>query len=97
VPSLILQPLVENAVAHGMTGHDRPVTISVEFEVDRDTLTLSVVNDMGPAVAVRDDGIGLRNVRERLAAHFGDQAGFHTEAAAGVWRAEIKMPLVRSR
>jgi hypothetical protein len=97
VPSLILQPLVENAVAHGMTGHDGPVNITVGFEVDGDSLTLRVINDMGPVVPVRDDGIGLRNVRERLAAHFGDQASLRTEATAGAWRAEIRLPLVRSR
>lgn len=97
VPSLILQPLVENAVAHGMTGHDAPVDITVKVAGDDDWLTLSVVNGMGPPGPVRDDGIGLRNVRERLAAHFGDRASLSAGAAAGEWRAVIRMPRVSSR
>ena len=97
VPSLILQPLVENAVAHGMPGHDGPVNIRVDAAVDGDALVLTVVNDMGPQESAQDNGIGLRNVRERLAAHFGDRASLHTEAAAGVWRARIRMPVVASR
>jgi len=94
VPSLILQPLVENAVSHGLAGHDGPVNVSVDFAVQADCLMLSVVNDMGPATPVRADGIGLRNVRERLAVHFGDQASLRTEATAGIWRAEIRLPKV---
>jgi len=46
---------------------------------------------------VREDGIGLRNVRERLAAHFGDLATLRTQATAGVWRAEVSLPAVSSR
>jgi hypothetical protein len=97
VPSLILQPLVENAVAHGMPGHDGPVNISVQATVEGERLVLTVVNDMGPPGPVREDGIGMRNVRERLAAHFGDQAGLRTQATAGVWRAEVSLPAVSSR
>jgi len=97
VPSLILQPLVENAVAHGMPGHDGPVNISVQAAVEGERLVLTVVNDMGPAGPVREDGIGLRNVRERLAAHFGDQAALRTQATAAVWRAEVSLPAVSSR
>jgi hypothetical protein len=97
VPSLILQPLVENAVAHGMAGHAGAVDITVGFSVDADYLTLTVVNVMGPEVPVRDNGIGLRNVRERLAAHFGDQASLQAGAVAGAWRAQVRMPRVSGR
>lgn len=95
VPSLILQPLVENAVAHGMAGHDGPVHIEVQHETG-EMLQLIVTNDMGPAGPVRSDGIGLRNVRERLAVHFNGQASLNCGAAAGRWRAEVTMPRVTS-
>lgn len=97
VPTLILQPLVENAVAHGMAGHDGPVHIAVQVAGDDDWLTLSVANDMGPVVPVRDDGIGLRNVRERLSAHFGDRAILAAGAEGGMWRAIIRIPRISSR
>lgn len=97
VPSLILQPLVENAVAHGMPGHEGPVHIKVEAVVEGDRLVLTVVNDMGPPEPERDDCIGLRNVRERLAAHFGERAELQARGEAGVWRAEVRMPAVASR
>lgn len=97
VPSLILQPLVENAVAHGMAGHDGPVRVSVEVAVDGETLVLTVVNDVGPGSREGEGGIGLRNVSERLAAHFGDRAGLRTQRAAGSWRATVTLPAVTSR
>jgi LytS/YehU family sensor histidine kinase len=80
-----------------MPGHDGPVNIRVQAAVDGERLVLTVVNDMGPAGPVREDGIGLRNVRERLAAHFGDLGALRTQATAGVWRAEVSLPAVTSR
>jgi len=48
VPSLILQPLVENAVVHGLAGHEGAVTIRVEATVSGETLTLRVLNTIAP-------------------------------------------------
>ncbi|HEY2807251.1 MAG TPA: histidine kinase [Steroidobacteraceae bacterium] len=96
VPSLILQPLVENAVVHGMAGHEEPVRISVEAEVSGETLTLRVSNTMAPDKSTAPIGIGLANVRERLQVQFGARASF-TAAPAGpaLWVAQIVMPLLR--
>src|SRR3984957_16676407 len=46
VPSLILQPLVENAVVHGLAGHQGPVTVRITVRLEQDVLTLSVLNTM---------------------------------------------------
>jgi hypothetical protein len=96
VPSLILQPLVENAVVHGMAGHEDPVRITVEAEVAGETLTLRVSNTMAPGKTAARIGIGLANVRERLQVQFGERASF-TAAPAGadLWVAQIVMPLLR--
>jgi hypothetical protein len=95
VPSLILQPLVENAVVHGLAGHDSAVVIRVEALVDGETLCLRVVNTMAPQREAGDVGIGLKNVRERLAIQFGDGATFQAFAGeASEWIAEIRMPLL---
>lgn len=95
VPSLILQPLVENAVVHGLAGHDGPVSIHVDTTVSEQILTLRVSNTMARGGRSVREGIGLRNVRERLAIQFAERASFSTEARAdGVWAATIRMPLL---
>ena len=96
VPSLILQPLVENAVVHGLAGHEGPVSIRVEAAVQDDTLHLSISNTALATSAGSGEGIGTRNVRERLAVQFGQKASFTSgRADAGMWRAEITLPALR--
>jgi hypothetical protein len=96
VPSLILQPLIENAVVHGLAGHSGPVEIRVEVTVCGENLLLRVINTIASGSIAGRDGIGLRNVRERLAVQFAERAKFTAEAAdPGNWIAEIRMPLLR--
>ncbi len=97
VPSLILQPLVENAVVHGLAGHEGPVTIRVDAVLNDDMLSLRVVNAIAPGkLPSGSAGIGLRNVRERLAIQFGDRATFSaTPGYDNVWIAEVRLPLLR--
>ena len=96
VPSLILQPLVENAVVHGLSGHEGPVTIRVDAVVNDDMLSLRVVNSIAPGKPQGCAGIGLRNVRERLAIQFGERASFSaTPGYDNVWIAEVRLPLLR--
>lgn len=95
VPSLILQPLVENAVVHGLAGHQGPVVVRVWASSSRGTLTLRVSNTVAARYAAREGGIGLRNVRDRLAIQFGERSSFHTTHDDGhEWVAEIRMPLL---
>jgi hypothetical protein len=95
VPSLILQPLVENAVVHGLAGHQGPVAVSIEVHTDKDRLIMTVRNTIAPDRAPGVQGIGLKNVRERLAVQFEDRAGLAADAAAGRWVSEISMPAIR--
>jgi len=96
VPSLILQPLVENAVVHGLAGHEGPVTIRVETYVSGERLVLRVLNTIAPGKAAGLIGIGLANVRERLEVQFGAAATFNAGPAdENLWLAEIHMPLLR--
>lgn len=76
IPNLILQPLVENAVKHGLSRKLGVGTVSIDARVDGDTLTLTVGDDglgMGRAVLddVYDRGVGLRNLRERMERLYG--------------------------
>lgn len=97
VPSLILQPLIENAVVHGLAGHDGPVDIKVEAATSDETLVLRVVNTTAQNCVPARNGIGLRNVAERLSVHFGGRASLATGAIdSGHWLAEVRMPLLRA-
>ena len=76
MPSLILQPLVENAVVHGLAGHQGPVTVRVAVEGAPGTLVLRVDQHHCRRIKPHGaDGIGLNNVRERLAVQFAGRAG----------------------
>ncbi len=96
VPSLILQPLVENAVVHGLAGHEGAGMVRVDGVVNDEMLCLRVVNTIAPGKRQGCAGIGLRNVRERLAIQFGDRASFSAMAGYdNVWIAEVRLPLLR--
>ena len=103
VPSLILQPLVENAVRHGvaMTAAHTRVAIRAKVAAD-ERLFLTVEDDAwaglgeeGASGSGAGFGIGLRNVSDRLTARFGIAASCRTiRLPKGGFRAEISMPLV---
>jgi hypothetical protein len=97
VPSLILQPLVENAVVHGLSGHEGPVSISIEIESpDQQQLVVRITNTIAPARPVGREGVGLRNVRERLAVQFAEKASLQAGPAEnGDWVATVRIPLLR--
>ncbi len=94
VPSLILQPLVENAVTHGLEGG--ATRIAVDIDASDENVVLRVSNSIAHGRATGRDGIGLRNVRERLAVHFGERARLDAGAAdETTWRATITLPALR--
>jgi len=96
VPSLILQPLVENAVVHGLSDHSGPVRIDVTWDLSPYRLQLRVVNSMVPGGTPGIDGFGLRNVRERLAVQFGQRAVLSsTPVDASTWVAILHLPVLR--
>jgi LytS/YehU family sensor histidine kinase len=89
-----LQPLVENAVVHGLAAHQGPVNVRITARVVHDLLTLSVQNTVAPDKAVGDEGIGLKNVRERLAVQFEGRAVLSASGADQEWCSEITMPAI---
>jgi len=91
---LDLQPLVENAVIHGLAGHQGPVTVRLTVRMSNDVLTLSVFNTIAPQKTAGEDGIGLYNVRERLAVQFEGRAGLLAGGADQEWCSEITMPAI---
>jgi LytS/YehU family sensor histidine kinase len=93
VPSLILQPLVENAVVHGLAGHNGAVKVRLAVDKTDDTLMLRVTNSFVPAAKKpSSESIGLNNVRERLAVQFEGRARLAAGPSAAEWISEITMP-----
>ena len=97
VPGLILQPLVENAVKHGVSRTTQPVAITITAAIVQGDLKI-VVFDSGPGsgspAADEGHGIGLANVRDRLAARFGVAARLEAGPNPdGGWRAAIHLPM----
>jgi two-component system LytT family sensor kinase len=98
VPGLILQPLVENAVKHGVARSSRPVTIAIRASADGGAIHLSVEDDAdnNGAANRRGEGVGLRNVRDRLLARFDGAADAnYGPRDGGGFRVDLKMPLLR--
>jgi hypothetical protein len=96
VPSLILQPLVENAVVHGLAGHQGPVVVRVSVRRADDTLILRVSNTIAPGKAAGADGIGLNNVRERLSVQFEGRAALTAAPSETEWVSEITLPEIHA-
>ena len=87
VPSMILQPLIENAVRHATTVSEAGGLITISGRIEDDMLCLSVA-DEGPGVAnlgnlsIRNkSGVGLVNTRERLQVLYGDEHRFSAKDA----------------
>jgi sensor histidine kinase YesM len=96
VPSLILQPLVENAVVHGLAGHQGPVTVRVSVQRANEVLLLRVTNTIAPGKAANEDGIGISNVRERLAVQFEGRAKLTAGPCGAEWISEISLPEIHA-
>ncbi|MBI3792571.1 MAG: histidine kinase [Gemmatimonadetes bacterium] len=95
VPLFLLQPLVENALAHGIGAVARGGTIRVRAERHGERVRLTVADDGAglPVGRVPRDGVGLANTRERLRATFGDDQQFRLEAGPeGGVTAVVEMP-----
>ena len=94
VPHLILQPIVENAVVHGFRPVAGPVTIDIRASREAGVLALTVADSgAGYDGAHARPGVGLTNVRERLAALFGGEAHLEIDGAPGAGtRVRLMLP-----
>jgi hypothetical protein len=96
VPPLLLQPLVENAVTHGIAQMLDGGEIRIEAERLGDVLRIAVQNPRDPdAPRRKGTGIGLANVRRRLATLHGDAAEVRVLPAGEAFRVELRLPAGR--
>ena len=96
IPALLIQPLVENAVKHGVATSPPPTHIHLAAERIDDALAISVVDTGNPTVRRQlsgSDGIGLANVRQRLAEYFGTMQALQLVPELGRFTARVVLPL----
>jgi sensor histidine kinase YesM len=99
LPSLLLQPLIENAIKYAVTPQEEGADISIEMRRDIDRVIITV-SDTGPGAdaqyqvrAAQSTGVGLANIRDRLAQAYGDNHRFETQSdIAGGFRVFIEIP-----
>jgi len=93
VPPLLLAPLVENAATHG---RGTPLVVALRAVVERDRLLLTVENSGAWTPEAATGGVGLSNVRERLALAYGGAASLHTDTLGGMVQVRVSLPYTRA-
>jgi two-component system, LytTR family, sensor histidine kinase AlgZ len=93
VPPLLLQPLVENAVRHGVEPDAEGGSIRVRTRVKLGRAVISIVNTMPKTGSRPGNRIALQNVRERLRLMHDVAASFETHVENGMFRVQIVLPL----
>jgi two-component system, LytTR family, sensor kinase len=96
LPSLLLQPLMENAIKYAVTPQEQGADISLEARRQADRVLIAV-SDTGPGSATTSrslsTGVGLANIRDRLAQAYGDNHRFETQSEiTGGFRVFIDIP-----
>lgn len=99
LPSLLLQPLIENGIKYAVTPQEEGADISIEVRRQGDRVLINV-SDTGPGAdsqyqtrAAQSTGVGLANIRDRLAQAYGDNHRFETQSEiTGGFRVFIEIP-----
>ena len=95
VPPLILQPLVENAVAHGIANltEGGVIRLQANYRPEESSVSIDVENSFDPeAPARRKSGVGLANVRRRLDTRYGSNASFSVDKNGGCFHVGLVLP-----
>ena len=97
VPSLLLQPLLENSLKYAVSAREQGGTVRIEGRTREGWLELSVIDD-GPGLREGTPlserrGVGLRNTSERLAVLYGESRRFSVANANPGLRVDMALPL----
>ncbi len=95
VPALILLPLMENAIRHGIAQRSAPGRIVLSARRQDGKLLLTLVNDAQPDGGAIVEGLGLGGTRNRLMQHYGDAASFvYLASPEGVVTVQMALPFI---
>ncbi len=93
IPNMILQPLLENAIKHGVYESLEPVLVSLKCNRENDDLQLIITNNFDPESAKqKGNGIGLRNVKQRLFLTYGKSDLVSISVQNDCFRVELIIP-----
>ncbi len=94
VPPLVLQPLVENAVYHGIEPSAEPGEITINIYESRDRVFMVLRNPYHGASGSHHQGnrMALNNIRERLALHFDVEASLKSQVTGSIYQVTIALP-----
>jgi len=93
VPALLLQPLVENAVKHGVAGMLEGGSIRLAVERSGSAVSITLENGFDPEMPVpRNLGMGLSHVRRRLQVRYGEDASFDAGVYGRTYRVVLRFP-----
>jgi LytS/YehU family sensor histidine kinase len=94
VPVMLLQPLYENAIKHGVYESTQQVTIDTVCRKEEDFMVVQITNDFDPeAISRRGAGLGLKNIRERLRLTYHRYDLLVTEKLDGKFVVTLKIPV----
>ena len=98
IPVLSIQPLVENAIKHGVAQSAEPSYVHICVELRGEELRIVVENSgSGVPVETTGTGVGLQNVRRRLEICYGPDAGLRLDPGPQKTSAELSIPRVGAR
>ena len=92
LPPLLLQPLVENAIRHGVEPSANGAQLNISTDRRGSTVVVKVTNTTPAGVGARGNGLALANVRERLLLLHDVQARFQTVSEGGVFQVRLEIP-----
>ncbi|WP_462248713.1 sensor histidine kinase [Ekhidna sp.] len=95
IPTLILQPLVENAFKHGISNAVGQTTLEISIEPKGDAVTMEVKNQVFPSSNSYSNGIGLKNLEERLESYYDGAARLSTQFSSDTFVANIQLPILQ--
>jgi two-component system sensor histidine kinase AlgZ len=95
IPALTLQPLIENAIYHGVEPRSEPSVVRISMDYDGRDVSIIITNPVAPPTATpaRGNRMALNNIRQRLQAHYGDTAKLTTHADETVHTTYLSYPL----
>jgi len=95
IPAMLLQPLFENAIKHGVYESLETVRIVAKITKDTQYLNIWISNNFdGEGFSQKKgSGTGLQNIRERLRLQYGTSATMQTKAEHGVFTVILKIPV----